>query len=164
MLERGWGRVIFATSEIARGTQANPLGAAVLAGGIGMSHDMANQYRGSGVTFNCYAPGAATRTFDLYKTQMDDALRAQGVPEDEFEGFYLPPADRVAPMITWLCTEAANDVTGEVFSLKGTEVTRWTHEADGPSIVKEGDERGLWSLDELDALIPARIMGGDFSG
>ncbi|GAA1444252.1 SDR family NAD(P)-dependent oxidoreductase [Leifsonia poae] len=158
MLERGWGRVIFATSEIARGTQTNPPGAAVMAGGIGLAHDLANTYRDTGVTFNCYAPGAATRTFDLYKDQMDDALRAQGVPEDDFGSFYLPPADRIAPMVTWLCTDAADGVTGEVFALKGTEVTRWTHQGDGPSIVKEGDERGLWTLDELDALVPARLL------
>lgn len=161
MVKKGWGRVVFATSEIARGTQANPVGAAVLSGGIGMAHDLANQYRGSGVTFNCYAPAAATRTFELYKTEMDKALRAQGVPEDEFEGFYLPPADRIAPMISWLCSDAAGGVTGEVFSLKGSEVTRWTHQADGPSIVKVGDERGLWTLDELDALLPHNLTSPD---
>jgi NAD(P)-dependent dehydrogenase (short-subunit alcohol dehydrogenase family) len=158
MLERGWGRVIFATSEIARGTQTNPLGAAVLNGGIGMAHDLAATYSGSGVTVNCYAPGAATRTFDLYKTEMDEALRAQGVPEDEFEGFYLPPAASIAPMVTWLCTEAANDVSGQVFSVKGTEVTRWTREADGASIIKEDDPKGVWTLDELDELVPSRIL------
>jgi NAD(P)-dependent dehydrogenase (short-subunit alcohol dehydrogenase family) len=158
MLERGWGRVIFATSEIARGTQANPPGAAVMAGGIGLSHDLATTYKSSGVTFNCYAPGAATRTFDLYKDQMDDALRAQGVPEDEFGSFYLPPADRIAPMVTWLCTDAAADVTGEVFALKGSEVTRWTREGDGPTMIKESDPRGLWSLDELDAQVTERLF------
>lgn len=157
MAERGWGRVVFATSEIARGTQANPLGAAVLNGGIGLAHDLANQYRDSGVTFNCYAPAAGTRTFDLFKADMDEALRAQGVPEDQIEGFSLPPADRVAPMIAWLCTDAAADVTGEVFALRGTEITRWTHEADGPSMVKEGDEQGIWTLDELDELVPTRL-------
>ncbi|QNG38790.1 SDR family NAD(P)-dependent oxidoreductase [Geodermatophilaceae bacterium NBWT11] len=159
MLERGWGRVLFATSEIARGTQANPLGAAVLGGGIGMSRDMAAQYRGSGVTFNCYAPGAATRTFDLYKDQMDESLRAQGVPEDEFGSFYLPPADRIAPMISWLCTDAAADVTGQVFGVRGSEVTRWTEVADGASIVKDGDPRALWTLDELDAVVPGLMSG-----
>lgn len=158
MLERGWGRVVFATSEIARGTQANPLGAAVLSGGIGLAHDMANTYRDSGLTFNCYAPAAATRTFELFKSQMDGALRAQGVPGDEFGDFYLPPADRVAPMIAWLCTDAAASITGQVFSVKGTEVTRWTHGVDGPSLVKVGDERGIWSLDELDDLVPTRLM------
>lgn len=161
MLERGWGRVIFATSEIARGTQTNPAGAAVMAGGIGLAHDLATTYEGSGVTFNCYAPGAATRTFDLYKDQMDDALRAQGVAEDEFGSFYLPPADRIAPMVTWLCTDAANDVSGEVFALAGSRITRWTREGDGPSTVKEGDERGLWTLEELDAVIPERILSAN---
>ncbi|WP_072807289.1 SDR family NAD(P)-dependent oxidoreductase [Rhodococcoides yunnanense] len=161
MLERGWGRVIFATSEIARGTQANPLGAAVFSGGIGIAHDLATQYADSGVTFNCYAPGAATRTFDLYKGEMDEALRAQGVPEDDFGSFYLPPADRIAPMIAWLCSDAAESVNGQVFSVKGTEITRWTREGDGPSVVKEGDERGIWTLDELDTIVPSRILGVD---
>ena len=93
MVERGWGRMLFATSEIARGTQANPIGAAVMNGSIGLSHDLAHQYQGTGLTFNSYAPSAGTRTFDLYKDQMDASLRAQGVPEDEF-GKLLPAAGR----------------------------------------------------------------------
>ncbi len=71
MLERGWGRIIFATSEIARGTQKNPLGATVLAGGIAMMRDLASTHLGSGVTFNCYAPGAATRTYEMYMEQIE---------------------------------------------------------------------------------------------
>jgi NAD(P)-dependent dehydrogenase (short-subunit alcohol dehydrogenase family) len=158
MAERGWGRVLFATSEIARGTQSNPVGAAVLGGGLAMSHDLANTYRDKGVTFNCYAPAAGTRTFDLYKDQMDDALRAQGVPEDQFGAFYLPPADRIAPMITWLCTDAAAGVTGQAFAVKGSEITRWTDIADGPTIVKNNDLRALWTLDELDGQVPAGLL------
>lgn len=158
MVERGWGRMLFATSEIARGTQANPLGALAMSGGIGLAHDLAITYQGSGVTFNCYAPGAATRTFDLYKDQMDDALRAQGVPEDEFGNFYLPPPDRIAPYLTWLCTDAAAGVTGNVFAVKGSEVTRWTDVSDGPVIVKDNDPRALWNLDELDAAVPAGLF------
>ncbi len=161
MLERGWGRVLFASSEIARGTQANPLGAAVFSASIGMAHDLGAQYRDSGVTFNCYAPGAATRTFDLYKDQMDEGLRAKGIPEDQFGNFYLPPADRVAPMVTWLCTDAAADVTGEAFNVSGGKVERWSHLPSVASLVKEDDPRGLWSLDELDALVPSRLMGAD---
>ncbi|MFD5872643.1 SDR family NAD(P)-dependent oxidoreductase [Streptomyces sp. NPDC060322] len=160
MVERGWGRMLFATSEIARGTQANPLGALAMSGGIGMCHDLAHQYRGTGLTFNCYAPAAGTRTFDLYKDEMDEALRAQGVPEDGFGAFYLPPADRIAPMLTWLCTDAAADVSGQVFAMKGSEVTRWTEAADGPVIIKDDDLRSLWTLDELDTAVPKRLMSG----
>lgn len=158
MLERGWGRMLFATSEIARGTQANPLGALAMSGGIGLAHDLAITHRDSGVTFNCYAPGAATRTFDLYKDQMDDALRAQGVAEDEFGNFYLPPPDRIAPYLTWLCTDAAAGITGNVFGVRGSEITRWTDIADGPSIVKDNDPRALWDLDELDTAVPAGLF------
>ena len=157
MLERGWGRMLFATSEIARGTQNQPIGAAVLGGGISLAHDLAHGHRGSGVTFNCYAPAAGTRTFDLYKDQMDDALRAQGIAEDDFGRFYLPPADLIAPMLTWLCTDAASDVTGQVFAVKGSEVTRWTDMVDGPSITKDDDLRARWSLDELDVQVPTLL-------
>jgi NAD(P)-dependent dehydrogenase (short-subunit alcohol dehydrogenase family) len=161
MLERGWGRVLFASSEIARGTQGQPLGAAVFSGSIGLAHDLGSQYRDSGVTFNCYAPGAATRTFDLYKTQMDDALQAAGIPEDQWANYYLPPADRVAPMVVWLCTAAAATVNGEVFNVSGGKVDRWSHLPHVASLVKEGDERGLWSLDELDALVPSHLMSAE---
>ena len=157
MLERGWGRVLFATSEIARGTQGNALGAAVFSGGIGMARDLANQHRGSGVTFNCYAPGAATRTFDVYKTQIDEGLRAVGVPEEEFAQFYLPPADHVAPMVSWLCTDAAADVSGEVFNIAGTSVARWSH-LDVRSTLVKGTKTEKWTLDELDGLVAKSLL------
>ncbi len=158
MLERGWGRVLFASSQIARGTEANPLGAAIFSGAIGLAHDLGTQHRDSGVTFNCYAPGAATRTFDLYKTHVDAALRAQGIPEDQWAEHYLPPADRVAPMVVWLCTDAGAQVNGEVFNVSGGKIERWSHLPRVASLVKEGDERGLWSLDELDELVTPRLM------
>lgn len=158
MIEQGWGRMLFATSEIARGTQASPLGAIVMNGSIGFSHDLANTYRGTGVTFNSYAPSAGTRTFDLYKDDMEEALRAQGVPEDEVSGFHLPPAELIAPMLAWLCSDAASDVSGEVFGMTGSKVTRWTDATDGPSIQKNDDLRALWTLDELDDAVKAGLM------
>ncbi len=158
MLERGWGRVLFATSEIARGTQANPTGAAVFNGGIGMIRDLATQHRGSGVTFNCYAPGAATRLFDVYKDQVDAALQAAGVPEDQWAQHYLPPAECVAPMITWLCSDAAADVNGEVFGVSGGTVTRWSHLEIVSTIVKEAKPH-LWEQAELDHIVPAQLLG-----
>lgn len=158
MVERGWGRMLFATSEIARGTQTSPLGAVVMNGSIGFSHDLANTYRGTGVTFNSYAPSAGTRTFDLYKDDMEDALRAQGVPEEEMGGFHLPPAELIAPMLAWLCSDAAADVTGEVFGVTGSKVTRWTDPVDGASILKDDDLRALWTLDELDQAVPAGLL------
>ena len=62
-------------------------------------------------------------------------------------------------MLTWLCTDAAGDVTGEVFGVGGSQVTRWTHVGDGPSILKDGDMRARWTLDELDSAVPAGLFG-----
>ncbi|MBB2943329.1 NAD(P)-dependent dehydrogenase (short-subunit alcohol dehydrogenase family) [Actinoplanes lutulentus] len=159
MLERGWGRVIFATSEIARGTQNTPLGATVLSGGIGMMRDLANTHATSGVTFNAYAPGAATRTYDLYKEQVEAGLLASGIPEEELASHLLPGPEFVAPMITWLCTDAAAGVTGEVFSLNGGKINRWTRFEDSASLFKaDGGGQGLWTLNELDKVVPQHLL------
>jgi NAD(P)-dependent dehydrogenase (short-subunit alcohol dehydrogenase family) len=153
MLERGWGRVLFATSEIGRGTQKNPLGAVAMSGGIGMIRDLGAQHRGSGVTFNAYAPAAATRTYELFKDQIEAGLTASGIPEEELAAHHLPGPEFIAPMITWLCTDAAADVTGEVFSLSGGTIARWSRMEDVSTLVNsQGGAAAKWSLDDLDKL------------
>ena len=150
MLERGWGRILFATSEISRGTQRNPLGAAVMNGAIGLMRDLANQHGGSGVTFNAYAPGAATRTYDLYKDQIEQGLRAQGIAELELAKYHLPGPELIAAPISWLCTDAAASISGEVFNMSGGTLTRWTRTEDAEALVKGDGKSEGWTLDELD--------------
>lgn len=159
MVDRGWGRIIFATSEIARGAQNSPLGATVLSGGIGMMRDLAHSHAARGVTFNCYAPGAATRTYDLYKDQIEAGLMATGLSREEVAARRLPGPEFVAPMITWLCTDAAAKVTGEVFGVSGGRINRWSRLEDDATIMKaSGEGHGLWTLDELDKLVPQHLM------
>ncbi len=161
MLERGWGRIVYATSAIALGRQRNPLGAAVFNGTIGLSRDLANQHRASGVTFNCYAPGAATRLFDVHRSQVDEGLRAGGLDEVNGEGYTLPPPECVAPIVVWLCTDAARSVTGEVFRASGGTIGRWSHIQEQGGLFKSGDNgSGVWTLDELDALVPTHLLPG----
>jgi NAD(P)-dependent dehydrogenase (short-subunit alcohol dehydrogenase family) len=155
MLERGWGRIIFATSEIARGTQKNPLGAAVLGGSVAMMRDLAMTHYGSGVTFNCYAPGAATRTYEMYMEQIDAGL-ITGKDREAFLSHPRPAGpEHVAPMITWLCTDQGAEVTGEVFGLSGGSICQWTRAQDGVRLIKaDADGPGLWALDELNQELP----------
>ncbi len=161
MLERGWGRIIFATSEIARGTQKNPLGATVLAGGIAMMRDLATTHFGSGVTFNCYAPGAATRTYEMYMAQIDSGL-INGKDRELLLALPRPAGpEHVAPMITWLCCDDGVAVTGEVFSLSGGAICQWTRAQDGMRLVKaDAGGPGLWTLEELSEQLPKCLVPG----
>jgi NAD(P)-dependent dehydrogenase (short-subunit alcohol dehydrogenase family) len=159
MLQRGWGRVIFSSSEIARGTQKTPLGAAVLSGAIGMMRDLASEHDGSGVTFNCYAPGAATRAYDLYKDQVEQGLLDSGIPKEELAAYQLPGPEFIAPLLTWLCTDAGGQATGEVFSVSGGTITRWSKLEDQGTLVKAGaNGPELWNLEELDRLVPKHLI------
>ena len=159
MLERGWGRIIFATSEIARGTQKNPLGATVLSGGIAMMRDLAMTHLGSGVTFNCYAPSAATRTYEMYMEQIEAGLITGKDREQLLALPRLAGPEHVAPMITWLCCDAAAAVTGEVFSLGGGSICQWTRAQDGVRLIKAGaGGPGLWTLDELTEQLPKSLV------
>ncbi len=159
MLERGWGRVIFATSEIARGTQKNPLGAVVLAGGVAMMRDLASTHAGSGVTFNAYAPGAATRTYDHYMAQHRAGLIAAGMTQEQLDQQRQAGPEFISPMVTWLCTEAGAQVTGEVFGLSGGNISRWNRLEDAASLVKSNaGGSALWTLEELDSLVPRHLI------
>ena len=160
MVEKGWGRVVFTTSEIARGTQGIPLGAAAFAGTIAMAHDLARTYRDSGVTFNCFAPGAATRTHAMARSIYEEGYKSGTVSEAQWKQYLsLPPTEYVAPIVAWLCTEAAAGVTGECFNTSGGSLTRWSRYEDRASLFKgHASETGPWTFDELDSLVPKCLL------
>ena len=61
-----------------------------------------------GITVNCIAPGALTRlTEDLQPGEISDEMREQQNPR------------WVAPIVTWLASRDARDVTGRVFEASG---------------------------------------------
>lgn len=81
-----------------------------------------------GVTANALAPNARTRMTD---TAFGDMMKAH---EGQFDKFH---PGNMAPLVTWLCSEDAKDITGQVFELKGGHV--WLSEgwSDGPGFDKE---------------------------
>ena len=154
MVERGWGRLVFTTSHGATGLLGQPIFAAAMGGVISLTKAIAHEQRGTGVTANCLAPGASTRLHAL-AGPMFEKLRADGLISDEEYDDYVntPPPEYIGPVVAWLCTDKAADVTGEVVHAAGGTVGVWSHYRDERSIFR-GDHREHppWTLDELDRL------------
>ncbi|MDD5094634.1 MAG: SDR family oxidoreductase [Dehalococcoidia bacterium] len=155
MKQQGYGRVIFMSSNAAYGVsvgQAN-YGAAK-AGMLCLSGVVANSMGKVGVTSNCIFPHADTRlTLTEAAKKQRAALAATGV---------APSGDRdpsvVAPMVAYLCSEAAANITNQIFDVAGSEISRFTWPLEP---VKSIFSRGKpWTVEELAKDVPATIAKG----
>lgn len=161
MAERGYGRFISAASEGARGGVGNPVFAAAMGGTISMMKGLATDYKNTGVTANTLAPGASTRTYENALPALERA-HAAGQLSDEMWAAAKKgpgPVEHVPPIVTWLCTEAADAVTGRVFHSGGGKISVWSEYEDLNTITKGDPHKNApYSLDELDELVPGRIL------
>ncbi|RYE40746.1 MAG: hypothetical protein EOP21_09345 [Hyphomicrobiales bacterium] len=72
-----------------------------------------------------------------------------------FDPDQFPPA-KIAPFVVWLCTNAASNVNGRTFQLRGDDVTLLAEPAAHRTIY----QRGGWDLDGLDAAASSGLTGG----
>jgi NAD(P)-dependent dehydrogenase (short-subunit alcohol dehydrogenase family) len=85
-----------------------------------------------GVTANCIAPVAKSRMSGNVPFGLE-----MGEPED------------VAPMVAFLCSDHARDITGQIYTVNGGRVAVWNQ----PAEVREMRKDGRWTVDELAARI-----------
>jgi NAD(P)-dependent dehydrogenase (short-subunit alcohol dehydrogenase family) len=94
-----------------------------------------------GVRVNAIAPGARTR-------MTEQTFGELKVPEGEFDP--LAPGN-VAPLVVYLCSTAADGITGQVFGITGGLVQLY----EGWTPVAEEDRRQRWTPQELAQRVPA---------
>ena len=136
----GHFRIINFTSDSAlQGSPGQPNYAAAKMGIIGLTASLANALGRYGVTANAIAPGAATR------------LTAT-IPQDKQLGSSERPADddsrspdNIAPLVTYLASEASDWISGRTLGAAGYGVTLWNNPEVRASIASDGP----WDLDDL---------------
>ncbi|RKZ14017.1 beta-ketoacyl-ACP reductase [bacterium] len=113
--KRGWGRIVnIASINGMRGKFGQANYAASKGGVIALSKSMARELGKSSVTVNCVAPG-------LVMTEMAADIPAEFLDTARSETVTgrLAETEDVAKVVTFLCSEAARHVTGEVIRVDG---------------------------------------------
>ncbi len=115
--------------------------AAAKMGIVGLSTSIALDMQRFGVRSNCLAPFAWSR--------MTESIPANTEAEKRrVERLKTMTAEKVAPMVAFLCSDASKDVSGQIFSVRKNEIflfsaprpIRSVHRADGWSVASIADE------------------------
>ena len=151
MRQQKWGRIVNTSSSAGLGEtfgQAN-YGAAK-EGIVGLTRQVARDMGRYGVTCNAIRPSAATRL--TMTPELKEAWKKAGQNDliDRLEA--LNPED-VAPLIVFLCTDAASNINGRTFAVGGGEISLYSEPIKERTIFK----LGRWTIEELLAIGPNTI-------
>jgi NAD(P)-dependent dehydrogenase (short-subunit alcohol dehydrogenase family) len=150
MRERKYGRIINFSSNSALGSPGQPNYAAAKAGILGLTYSSANALQKYNITVNAIMPGAATR--------MTDTIPAGRMPgsfaaSESAEGTPRDPAN-VAPIVVFLASDAAANVTGQCFGASGYRIIRYSHIVPEKIIYNKGP----WDIEKLPELLRTTLL------
>ena len=163
MRQQRSGRIVNMSSTsglIGNSGQAN-YGAAK-AGIAGFTRVVARDLGRYGVTCNAIAPGASTRM-----TMSDEVIAARDIRASKGVSGgggqtpsqaapVLRDPDDVAPIVVYLCTDAAANINGQTFGASGGTIQLYQN----PIPIKSIHKNGRWTLDELLETIPGTLTAG----
>jgi NAD(P)-dependent dehydrogenase (short-subunit alcohol dehydrogenase family) len=135
--EEVYGRIINTASESGLFGNAGQINyAAAKAGIAAMAIVLGREMQKYGVTANAIAPRARTRMTENTFTEFGSAG----------EGFDIFAPENVSPLVAWLASPAAANVSGQTFIVWGSEITL----AQGWTPVAKIDAGGkAWTVDDL---------------
>jgi NAD(P)-dependent dehydrogenase (short-subunit alcohol dehydrogenase family) len=109
---------------------------------------LADELSRLGITVNAIAPSALT--------QMTAGLETYVVRLKEIEertGFDAGSPANISPLVVWLASAEAAEITGRVFNVKGGAISVAETWVAGPGVEQEA----RWAADELGAVIPGLV-------
>lgn len=146
MRQQKSGRLIFISSNAAYGVSVGqPNYGAAKAGMLCLSSVCANSLGKYGVTSNAIFPHADTRL-----TLTEEAKKQRETLGMNVGGPREPKV--VAPMVAYLCTDAAANITGQIFDVSGDDISLYSWPLEPVKTIFSRGE--LWTVEQLAKDIP----------
>jgi len=130
MTKRGWGRVVFISSESALAIPKDMIDYAMTkTAQLAIARGLAEEVGGTGVTVNSVLPGPTNS--EIMGGWMKDAAKAQGITQHEAEQQFLKTmrptsllnrfatTEEVANLVVYVCSEQASGTTGTSLRVDG---------------------------------------------
>ena len=125
---------------------------------VGFTRTVARDLGRYGCRCNAIRPRAATRMTlsDELREAMERTRKETGQPAPGGSGLEAMIPAQVAPLVVWLCTDAAANVNGRDFIVGANEISLVSLPQPERTLFTDGD----WTLDLLDARVPASLTRG----
>ena len=151
MLEQGAGAIVNTTSgAFWEGTEGVAAYSASKAGAFSLTLSQHSELASRGISSNCIAPGATrTRMVDAWISQL--SAETEQPEERVLAEWGIQTAENLAPLATFLCSDAGRKISGRIFEVAGDQIQLILPPSRGESIEREGAE---WTLETLTDRLP----------
>jgi NAD(P)-dependent dehydrogenase (short-subunit alcohol dehydrogenase family) len=160
MMKQRSGRIINFASPSWLGVTGADAYTAAKGGVVSLTRGIASRMKLEGyrITCNAIAPIALTRLTRMGdRTMWDRSYHAGIIDRQIYEDSVAPPGpEEIPPIVLYLATDQAENVSGRVFGASRGRVTLYSDPKEEVGIFKEG----VWTLEELVNLFPKTLGRG----
>lgn len=165
MIEQKFGRIFNCSSDAWTGLVDNDAYSAGNAGIVGLTWAAAKELYRYGITVNAYCPQGASPGHAVEYNKMLRNVKAMTGKDPDPRLLKVVEEDHGAPVnlgpfFTYLSTEEASYISGEVFSIKSSgKIARYEYPVPAAQAGRPEGEGSLWKVEELGEVFRKTIMG-----
>ena len=155
MIKQGGGRIINTTSRAFMGDVFKHVEYCTAnAGVVGLTRGAAIELWDRHITVNAFGPWARTRA--AYELEMHNKLDAVTIGNAKVPPASITPTpDKIVPFLVYLASDAADKISGTIFTLAGSTISQHAE----PEICKTMTKQGDWTCEEFMEAAPRFFQG-----